>query len=137
MANTEQGHDRLLIGYAATVPMNYPPATLFSHHLYRVRPRVGSPLTPDFICAMLNSPQMHDLVSGFANGTTVNMLPMAGLQIPRFALPPSELIVRCNDISRNVTVRREGMVIENAKLTALRNTLLPTLLSGAPRVRAH
>ncbi|MDE0003154.1 MAG: restriction endonuclease subunit S, partial [Rhodospirillaceae bacterium] len=37
VANTEQGHNRLLIGFAAIVPNRFSDNGLFSHHIYRVR----------------------------------------------------------------------------------------------------
>ena len=84
VANTEQGHERLLIGYAAVVPGFYGNYGIASHHIYRVRPKPGSQLRASYLCSLLNSPQMHDVVSGFANGTTVNMLPRDALQKPLF-----------------------------------------------------
>jgi type I restriction enzyme S subunit len=83
VANTEQGHDRLLIGYAAIVPRLFGDRGIASHHIYRLRPKSRSPLTAVFLCHLLNSPQMHDVVSGYANGTTVNMLPIDGVQKPK------------------------------------------------------
>jgi len=72
VANTEQGHERLLIGYAAIVPERFGEESLLSHHIYRVRPRDSVALTPDYVCQLLNTPVMHETVSGYANGTTVN-----------------------------------------------------------------
>ena len=37
--NTEQGHDRLLIGFAAIVPKRFGEYGLFSHHIFRIRPQ--------------------------------------------------------------------------------------------------
>ena len=41
VANTEQGHERLLIGNAALVPGVYGNYGIASHHIYRVRPKPG------------------------------------------------------------------------------------------------
>jgi type I restriction enzyme S subunit len=134
VTNTEQGHDCLLIGYAAIVPRMFGDWGLFSHHIYRVRPLDGSPVTESYLCYLLNSPAMHDTVSGYGNGTTVNMLPVAGLQHPQFLLPPSEPIQKFSDFATHVLGRRERMVTENRTLAALRDALLPKLLSGEIRV---
>jgi restriction endonuclease S subunit len=88
VANTEQGHDRLLIGYAALVPACLGGKGIVSHHIYRLRPKAKSQLTAAYLCWLLNSPQMHDVVSGYANGTTVNMLPIDGVQKPAIVRPP-------------------------------------------------
>jgi type I restriction enzyme S subunit len=135
VANTEQGHHRLLIGYAAIVPGCFDDESLFSHHIYRVRPKNSSGLTPDYLCHLLNTRVMHDTVSGYANGTTVNMLPIDGLQSPHVLVPPSEIVVAFNDLAEAARNRHEGMVEEARTLAALRDTLLPKLISGALRVR--
>jgi len=134
VANTEQGHDRLLIGYAALVPERFGNESLFSHHLYRVRPKADCHLTAEYLCHLLNSRTMHDTVSGYANGTTVNMLSMDGLQLPEVAIPPKDLVGRFTAFARSVRLRQEAMIEENRALAATRDALLPKLISGEIRV---
>ena len=135
VANTEQGHNRLLIGYAAIVPARFDGESLFSHHIYRVRPRSSSGLTPDYLCHLLNTRVMHDTVSGYANGTTVNMLPIDGLQSPLVVVPPS-VIVRGFDGLAEAARKRHGEMMDASRtLSTLRDTLLPKLISGELRVK--
>ena len=49
VANTEQGHDRLLIGYAAIVPGLFGTDGIASHHIYRLRSRPASWLSTRFL----------------------------------------------------------------------------------------
>lgn len=135
VANTEQGHDRRLIGYAAMVPGTFGQTGIASHHVFRMRPKHGSHLTTGFLCYLLNSPVMHDVVSGFANGTTVNMLPLDGLQKPRIGVPPGDLVARFEELTIHSQRRCEEMVSESQTLAALRDALLPKLISGEMRVR--
>ena len=135
VANTEQGHDRLLIGYAAVVPARYVPMGLFSHHLYRVRPKGSVNLGPDFICRLLNTRAMHDTISGYATGTTVNMLPVDALKLPSMVVPSMQVMVRFSVVAEAVRCRREILVEESRTLTAIRDALLPKLVSGELRVR--
>jgi type I restriction enzyme S subunit len=135
VANTEQGHDRLLIGYAAIVPRLFGDRGIASHHIYRLRPKPLSPLTAAFLCHLLNWPQMHDVVSGYANGTTVNMLPIDGVQKPQVVCPPRPLVAAFDSLALNAEKRREEMVSESRTLAALRDALLPRLISGELRVR--
>ena len=135
VANTEQGHQRLLIGYAAIVPTRFDQECLFSHHIYRVRPKRESRLTADYLCHLLNTSVMHDIVSGFANGTTVNMLPIDGLQSPLMVVPPARAISAFTGIAEAARLRHEEMIEESCTLAALRDTLLPGLVSGELRVR--
>jgi type I restriction enzyme S subunit len=134
VANTEQGHDRLLIGYAAIVPRLFGERGLASHHIYRMRPKPGSVLTPTFLCHLLNSPQMHDIVSGYGNGTTVNMLPISGVQQPQVVVPPLALVTAFDRLAMTIELRREEMVVESSMLAALRDTLLPMLITGELRM---
>jgi type I restriction enzyme S subunit len=135
VANTEQGHDRLLVGYAALVPSFFGNHGIASHHIYRLRPKPQSPLTATYLCWLLNSPVMHDVVSGYANGTTVNMLPIDGVQKPAFVCPPKGLVFAFDSVTMLATRRREEMVSESRTLAALRDALLPRLISGALRVK--
>lgn len=130
VANTEQGHDRLLIGYAAIVPRLFGERGIASHHIYRLRPKDGSPLTAAYLCQLLNSTEMHDVVSGYANGTTVNMLPPAGVQQPQIIVPSRALITEFDDLAAQIESRREETVVESRTLAALRDNLLPKLISG-------
>jgi len=130
VANTEQGHERLLIGYAALVPESFGPTGIFSHHLYRLRLKKSSPITPQFLVYLLNSGPMHEVVSRYANGTTVNMLPSEALQLPVFALPPEPLIQEFDQLARRMAGRQEQLMAESRTLTTLLNMLMPRLLSG-------
>jgi type I restriction enzyme S subunit len=134
VANTEQGHDRLLIGYAAIVPRFFGDYGIASHHIYRLRPKQNSTLTVAFLCSLLNSAQMHDVVSGYANGTTVNMLPLDGVQKPLIVCPPSRLVEVFDAFALNSEHRSEKVVLESRTLADLRDSLLPKLISGEVRI---
>ena len=134
VANTEQGHDRLLIGFSAIVPKRFGEQGLFSHHLYRVRLQSSSGLSTDFICHLLNSQAMHDTVSGYATGTTVNMLPTDALRIPVMTIPPVQLVAHFTSVAETARSRQEQLIEESQVLGAHRDTLLPKLVSGEFRV---
>ncbi len=134
VANTEQGHERRLIGFAALVPARIPQPALFSHHLYRVRARDAAECSNDFIYRWLNTLLAHDVVSGYANGTTVNMLPTDGLQTPQLCVPPPQLCSRFTSMNSLSQARQEELQEQTTLLTDLRDTLLPKLISGDLRV---
>ena len=134
VANTEQGHDRLLIGFAAIVPQRFGDNGLFSHHIYRVRPKGSCSLSPDFVCQLLNTKATHDTVSGYATGTTVNMLPVDALRFPGIVVPPARLVTSFSAMADTVRSRQEELIGESRSLAALRDVLLPKLVSGEVRV---
>lgn len=133
VANTEQGHHHRLIGFPAIVPRRFQRG-LFSHHLYRVRIRDHSPITRHWIYRALMVPRVRDQIVGCANGSTVNMLKPAGLQIPRFVLPPGPLCERFEELAVALHARMETNVDFANDLAALRDTLLPRLISGKLRL---
>ena len=137
VANTEQGHERLLIGFAAIVPKRFGDNGLFSHHIYRVRPKDSFALTPDFICQLLNTKAMHNTVSGYSTGTTVNMLPVDALRIPSIVVPPLQVVTTFSTLAKAARIRQEKLMTESRTLTALRDVLLPKLVSGELRVREN
>lgn len=137
VTNTEQGHDLLLIGYPAIVPKRFGPTGLFSHHTYRVRPRLDSPLTNRFIYLQLMTQRFRDEVTGHTNGTTVNMLAVDGLQRPLFVLPPKPVIHAFERLVAPLFEKQEQLQDETPKLEKLRDTLLPKLLSGEVKVHDH
>jgi type I restriction enzyme S subunit len=134
VANTDLTQNRLVIGYSAVVPDFDDAAVIYSHHLYRLRPRPSSYLTGEYLCHLLNAGRMHQIVSGYANGTTVEMLPRDALSRPLIAVPPRELAATfdrfASDARESCAARRR----ESATLGALRDTLLPKLISGELRV---
>ena len=134
VANTEQGHDRLLIGFAAIIPKRFGGRSLFSHHLYRIRPERISGLSPDFVCQLLNTQAVHDNVSGYATGTTVNMLPRDALTIPGIVVPPPHLVTTFSAIAQIARSKQEQCIEESRALAAQRDELLPKLVSGELRV---
>ena len=100
-----------------------------------LRPKRESALTTGFLCHLLNSPQMHDIVSGYANGTTVNMLPLDGVQKPVFSVPPAGLVKVFGELASASEARRETLVTESRTLATMRDALLPKLVSGELRIK--
>ena len=134
VANTDLGRENLLIGYSAIVPRLFGGSGIVSHHLYRVRARPSGRLSAVFLYRLLNSPQMHDVVAGYANGTTVTMLPKDALQMPAVVEPPRTLLETFDALALDLEHRREQAVVESRTLGALRDALLPKLVSGELRV---
>ena len=130
VANTEQGHKYLLIGYPAIVPSLFGDTGIFSHHIYRLRAKQSSYLTSDYLYYLLLQPLTREQIIGFANGTTVNMLKIGGLQRPKFVLPPRELVAKFSELAVNTRLKQEENIKESQILSELRDTFIPKLMSG-------
>ena len=130
VTNTEQGFDHLLIGHAAIVPSRYGDRGIFSHHLYRIRPRSTSIFTAHYLVQLFNNPRWHHWISGFSNGTTINMLPLDALEMPKLVVPPAQLVIKFSQSAKALDDKFEQNLKEIKVLTSLRDTLLPQLLEG-------
>jgi len=130
VTNTEQGFDHLLIGHAAIVPKCYGPQGLYSHHIYRVRHKPASPFSPHYLVELFNNRRWHYWISGFSNGTTINMLPMDALEMPMLVVPPVELVKAFSALAEAAHLQIENNKQQSRTLATLRDTLLPKLLSG-------
>ena len=134
VANTEQAHDRLLIGYPALVPDDCGDTGLFSADLYRVRPTRSSSLDARFLYYLLRAQEYHSKVSNYANGTTVNHLPPEALQRLRIAIPPrSDQEAIANTLSA-LEQKTERNTRTNATLDALAQAIFDEAVLGATTV---
>ena len=134
VANTDLGHDRLLIGSAAIVPSYFGSKGLFSHHLYRARPRDGAGLCSDYVLHLLNSAPIRAITSAYAIGTTVDMLPLDALKIPTVIIPTKNLVEPFSNFARALRTRQDELLNQSRTLETVRDTLLPELLSGKTQV---
>jgi type I restriction enzyme S subunit len=130
VANTEQGFDRRLIGFGALIPRSYSSDGIASHHLYIVRPLETTYLTPVFVLHLINSKHFHSRVSGYSNGTTINMLPAEALACPQFPMPPKPLCDAFAEIAERSHIQCELLYRKNENLRRTRTLLLPKLISG-------
>lgn len=129
VTNTEQGHEHRLIGFPGVVPGRFPQG-LYSHHLYKVVPVSAATVGREYIYHLLQAPAVRDQVIGCANGSTVNMLKIEGLQIPMFVCPTEEIAWVFEGISSDIRKKVECNYDQAEALIGLRDTLLPRLLSG-------
>jgi type I restriction enzyme S subunit len=134
VANTEQGHKLLLIGYPAIIPKLIGNNGIFSQHLFKLEIKSGSPLSNVFLYYLLKSQKTWEQVIGATNGSTVNMLATVGLENVEFNMPPSKLIDSFTEFAKYTLDKQEQNISSTRILTRLRNALLPKLMSGELRV---
>lgn len=134
VANTEQAFDLQLIGFAALTPSCFGPIGLFSQHLYKIDIKSGSPLSRKWLYYALNTSWIGIRIRSFSNGTTVNMLPQDAFEIPKIPVPSREVVAAFEGLVRPMIARQEELREEAETLAALRDALLPKLMSGELRV---
>lgn len=136
VANTEQGFHELLIGYPALIPRRYGKKSLYSADLFRIDPRVNSPLTRPYLSLLFAVRRYHEEIAGYSNGTTINHLPTVGLERPWIALPPAPIGQRFDQIVAPMLETQEMNHAGSESLGQLRDALLPRLISGEIRTPA-
>jgi len=127
VANTDLTQAGNVIGSAGMVPSaGFENGGLLSHHLFRVRPDVGS----FTVLRALQSDRMRALARSVASGTTV--LGMRTDDFERFALawPPDELLADFESTQEPLHQLTENLHDQNAVLREARDLLLPRLVSG-------
>ncbi len=133
VANTEQGHNLLLIGYPAVVPKYFGNEGIFSQHIYRLK-IASSAITNQFLYYLLISQVGREQITGATNGSTVNMLPQDGIKWVKFKLPPKELIDRFSIRIQQYWDKQENNINQIHTLAKMRDILLPRLMGGKIRV---
>ena len=136
VANTEQGFNHLLIGYSALIPKWVGRKGLISHHIFKVEPRVGSPLSRVWLHFALSASSFGEAVRRFSNGTTINMLPQDAFEIPEIVVPPEKLVQAFEGLIGPKLRRQEQAVDESRAIAMTRDLLLPKLMSGEIRLHA-
>ncbi len=134
VANTEQGFDLLLIASPAIVPAVFGSKGIISHHVYKVEIKPKSSLTRLFLYYRIMMSPFRDLLQGYTNGTTVNMLPADAFERPQFVVPPAELMQRFESIVAPMLEQIEHIYEESRTLAETRDALLPRLVSGELQV---
>ena len=134
-ANTDMTQNRLILGSPHVVEGDSSEAFLYSHHVFAARPTTtDSRLWTRFIFFQLLQPEFRERAEGFATGTTVLFLPADAAEALSFAAPDLPLVKAFNDETDPWLERAKNLRAENQTLTALRDTLLPKLMSGELRV---
>lgn len=133
VANTDLTLDLLVIASPAIIPPVFGDKGIISHHVYKVEIKRGSPLTRLFLYYRIMMRPFRDLLQGYTNGTTVNMLPSDAFERPLFVIPPAELMQRFDALVEPMLDQIEHIYLESRTLAETRDALLPRLVSGEIR----
>jgi type I restriction enzyme, S subunit len=107
---------------------------LISGQLLRVRVPDWSTLHPRYLSQLYQERAFIDMVEGFALGTTRPSLNTQLLREFRFIHPPGYLVQRYSEEVTELDARGQKSIHSSTSLAALRDTLLPKLISGKIRV---
>ena len=128
VANTDLTQNRLVLGSPIIVPSLIDEEDIiYSHHINRLS---NFKLPKFYIFYNLLSERYNHMVSGYATGTTVLAISKESITNYKILIPPEELILKFDELAKNIEKIKDNNLIEMEKLTKLRNILLPKLMSG-------
>lgn len=136
IANTDITQKREVIGSPAIVPrIADADELIFSHHVFAARFSPVQTFWKFFVYYLLLQDDFRERAVGFATGTTVLALPRDAVLNLEFHAPPKKLVEafnkRINPIVQIQWLNNE----ESRTLAAIRDVLLPKLLSGEIRLK--
>ena len=130
-ANTDMTQDRIILGSPCFVPRFKSETIIFTHHLFAFR---DIKIPKSFLYYFLKSDSFRERAESYATGTTVLALPKEGVISIRLSVATENLMKMFDDTVSRIIKEIEVLNYENHKLIAIRDTLLPKLMSGEIRV---
>ncbi|MFH0350621.1 MAG: restriction endonuclease subunit S [Chromatiales bacterium] len=136
LANTDITQKRKVLGSPGIVPPTRDRgAILFTHHVFAARFHERLESWKSFAFHTLLRDEFRERATGFAIGTTVLALPRDAVLDFHFAAPPTAILDAFTKIAQPLLRRQWEAQTESRTLAALRDTLLPKLISGELRVK--
>ena len=126
IANTDMTYERAILGSSIIVP-DFPGTILFTHHLFALR---DLRLPQSYLYYYLRTDEFHGLCESSANGTTVLAISREDILDATIPIPNSTVLDAFDKVASVALEAMSQNVRETAKLMALRDYLLPKLISG-------
>jgi type I restriction enzyme S subunit len=131
LANTDITQRREVIGSPALVPtVAHLGEFIFTHHVFAARFHPGKEPWKLFVYFLLLQEDFRERATGFATGTTVLALPRDAVLGLRCLAPPSTVVAAFSQAAWPLVERQWMNSAESQTLVALRDALLPKLVSG-------
>jgi len=106
---------------------------VFGSYLIRLQIK-SSKITPYFLYYYLKSPLYQNFILGVSTGTTRKSINAKMMVNCNILIPPREILEKFEMIISRIRQKINLNLVENQKLSALRDLLLPKLMSGEIRV---
>jgi type I restriction enzyme S subunit len=135
IANTDITQRREVLGSPAIIPPQPTDKVIFTHHVFAARLKDTAGDWTTFIFLLLLQDGFRERAAGYATGTTVLALPREALLDLRFVAPPSSVVAEFGRMASPLFERRWHAEKESRTLAAVRDALLPKLISGELRLK--
>lgn len=134
VAHTDITQDASLIGNPVlVVPRAKYDRLVISMDLVKVVPKENW-CSKIFLYHLMRTGAFKEHAVGYSNGSTVLHLSKKAVPEFEFLLPPKEKVARFTEVAEDLHRKKDLNIVTIDNLTALRDTLLPKLMSGEVRV---
>ena len=134
IATRQQSDNLPILGYPAMIPNEFVgKKVIVGTNLYRVRN--NSTLENWVLFQLLRSTDYRVHIKSNSKGSTVRMITKDAIESFAFALPPKEKLKEYTTIGKPIYEKLNYNQTQIRTLTALRDALLPKLMSGEVRVQ--
>jgi len=130
IAMTDLTSNREVIGHPARVPEDFSKA-LISLDVCSIN---TEDIYVEFLYSLMLRRSFSQLMAGSASGTNVSHLNKTNIEEYLLILPSRDLLPKFNKLIRPMFTQQINLSAENQKLAALRDLLLPKLMSGEIRL---
>ena len=130
---TEINYKKDIIGKSLLVPNIFRKNILSSHHVTTIKTRRNE--EKGWLHELINSDYFHKYITGYTSGTNIMGLDITGLESFLTAIPPQELLKKYNKIKQEIENKKSLNILENIKLTSLKEELLPLLMNGQVTIK--
>jgi type I restriction enzyme S subunit len=135
IANTDITQRREVLGSPAVVPPHSEAREcIFTHHVFAVRLREGYDSWKFYLYYSLLQDEFRERAAGFATGTTVLALPRDAVLNLAIPAPPVQVVKEFSFLVESLVRMGWRNHAESLTLAAIRDTLLPKLMSGDVRL---
>lgn len=132
MCMTDMKNNVNLLGHTALI--NSSDEYIVNQRVGMIKPKLDSGITSSFLYVLTNNEKFLDELRARANsGVQVN-LSTKEIKNTQVILPSVNVLNHFNQISESIVKLRYNLEKQNEKLTKIRDTLLPKLMSGEIRV---
>ena len=101
---------------------------IIANNLFKIEPKIG--LTKNYLFNYFNSSKIQDYIKQNAISSTMPAINFSTLYGKEIIIPTVDIIEKFTRIDEIFRLKLLNINIENQKLTQLRDTLLPKLMSG-------
>jgi len=133
IATTDVTRRAEIIGKALVVPNIFNDSIVISCDIAKVE--IDKILDKFYLELLFNSDYFHKYIKGFASGTMVLHLDVAGIEMYECVVPPEWLLKKYASIKKVIECKKSLILKENEELIKIRDFLLPLLMNGQVKIK--